>query len=99
MDDPQQRVYRSASQTMIMMSDIYLFLEPIIFIGEGEYNVNVLKEIKVSESYLGLDQDVRECQNEESLYNCTTREYLDALMEKCGCLPITIRISNEVLLL
>ena len=76
-----------------------MILEPIIFIGEGEYNVNVLKEIKVSESYLGMDQDVTECQNEESFYNCTTRKFMDTLIEKCGCLPITIRISNEVLLL
>ena len=72
--------------------------EPVIFIGEGEYNVNVLKEIKVSESYLGMDQGVTECQNEESFYNCTTRKFKDTLLEKCGCLPINIRISNEVLM-
>ena len=75
-----------------------MILEPVIFIGEGEYNVNVLKEIKVSESYLGMDQDVTECQNEESFYNCTTRKFMDTLIEKCGCLPINIRISNEVLM-
>ena len=75
-----------------------MILEPVIFIGEGEYNVNVLKEIKVSESYLGMDQDVTECQNEESFCNCATRKFMDTLIEKCGCLPINIRISNEVLM-
>ena len=74
------------------------FLEPVKLVGEGEYNLDALTQIEVTESYLGLDQDVRECQIEESLYNCTTRQYLDTLMEKCGCLPITIRISHEVLL-
>ena len=82
---------------MLYYINIFI-LEPVIFIGEGEYNVNVLKEIKVSESYLGMDQDDRKCQNEEPLYNCTTRRYLDNLMEKCGCLPFNIRISNKICL-
>ena len=33
--------------------------------GEGEYNLNVLKEIRVTESYLGLDKEFRGCQKEE----------------------------------
>ena len=30
-------------------------IEPVQLIGEGEYNVNDLKEIKVTEAYLGLE--------------------------------------------
>ena len=63
-------------------------------IGEGEYNLNALKEIKVTDDFLGLDQDVRQCQNEEPLTNCTTRHHLKTILEKCGCLPFNIR--NEV---
>ena len=33
--------------------------EPVRLIGEGNYNLNVLKEIDVTDSYLGLDQEVR----------------------------------------
>ena len=33
--------------------------------GEGEYNLNVLKEIQVTDSYLELDQNTRGCQNKE----------------------------------
>ena len=33
-------------------------------IGEGEYNLNALKQIKVTDDFLGMDQDVRQCQNE-----------------------------------
>ena len=66
-------------------------------IGDGEYNLDVLKNIETTESYLGLDQDVRGCQNEETIDNCTTRQYIDTLLEKCECLPYSIRLpSNKV---
>ena len=71
-----------------------IIAEAVELIGEGEYNLNSLKEITVTESYLGLDQDVRKCQNDEPLNNCTTRQYLDTFLGKCGCLPFNIR--NEV---
>ena len=64
--------------------------------GEGKYNLNALKEIDVTESYLGLDQDVRGCQNKESFHNCTTRKYIDTLRDKCGCIPLNIRLSDMV---
>ena len=66
------------------------------FIGDGEYNVNVMKEVEVTESYLGLDQKVRGCQKEESFHNCTTNHYFDSLLEKCACLPFKIRLSDKV---
>ena len=64
--------------------------------GEGEYNLNNLIEINGTESFFGLDQDVRECQNEEPTENCTTRRYLDTILRECGCLPFNIRTSNKV---
>ena len=51
----------------------------------------------VTESYLGLDQEERGCQNEETLDNCTSRQYYDTILVKCGCLPLHIRPS-EVLI-
>ena len=71
-------------------------LEPVTLIGEGEYNLNVLKEIKATDSYLGLDEDTRDCQNKEPFFNCTTREYLDTILGKCGCLPMKIGETNKV---
>ena len=63
--------------------------------GEGEYNLNVLKDIKVTESFLGLDKDVRGCQNDEPYDNCTTRHYLDTILNNCGCLPFMLRPSES----
>ena len=65
-----------------------------MLIGEGEYNVNVLAEIKATEPYLGLDQNIRECQNEEPYYNCTTRNYINNILRQCECLPLNIGVSN-----
>ena len=73
-----------------------IILEPVILNGEGEYNLNALIEVKVTESYLGLDGHARECQIEEPFYNCTTRHYINAILEQCGCLPLSIKLSKKV---
>ena len=75
----------------------YAFLkEPVMFNGEGEYNINGLKEMKVTDSFLDLDQGTRKCQNEEPFHNCTTKRYNNAYIEQCGCLPFNIKRSKEV---
>ena len=72
------------------------FTEPVSLLGEGEYNINVLKEIRATDSYLELDQNVRKCQNDEPLFNCTTRKYIEAVLFKCKCLPSNLRLVNKV---
>ena len=73
-----------------------LFSEPVKLIGEGKYNLNIMKDIKVTDSYLGLDMKHRGCQNEEPLDNCTTRHYIDTLLQQCGCLPLRIATFKNV---
>ena len=72
------------------------FLEPFKLVGEGEYNLNALTEIKVTDNFLDLDQKVKSCQNEESFDNCTNRQYQKTFLDECGCLPLSIRSSNKV---
>ena len=64
--------------------------------GEGEYNMNVLKEIKVTDSFLGLDAGTKGCQNEEPLQNCTTRHYIKSILKECGCLPLNMASVEKV---
>ena len=59
-------------------------------IGEGVYNLNTLKEIKVTDSFLDMDQDVIACQDVQPLDNCTTKHYMDSLLDECGCIPWNI---------
>ena len=61
-----------------------------MLIGEGEYNLNALKEVIVTDSYLGLDKNVRKCQNETIYEECLTRYHTNTIVKNCGCLPPTI---------
>ena len=65
-------------------------------LGEGEYNLNVLKESEVTDSFLGLSKEDRKCQNEEAYVKCTTRHYIDTMKKKCGCLPLSISLNDTV---
>ena len=61
-----------------------------------EYNLNNVKEIRVTKDFLGLDRDVINCQNLESIETCKTRTYIAALMTKCGCVQFSIRQPYQV---
>ena len=65
-------------------------IEPVELQGEGRYNLNDMKEIMVTDSYLDLDQTVRACQNKESLHSCSTRLHTAAFLAQCGCVPLNM---------
>ena len=72
-----------------------LCLEKLVLHGEGEYNLNVVKEIEVTDAYLGLDRETINCQNKESLQECQTRFYHETILAKCGCLPFNLWNNNN----
>ena len=64
--------------------------------GEGDYNLNVVKEMKVTNALLKLPLRDRSCQNIEPIENCTTRILIDKMNTDCRCLPLSIRVGNQV---
>ena len=61
--------------------------------GEGEYNLNILKEIIVTDSFLELENEIKNCQSyysKGSYDNCTTRYFVEQISINCGCLPYAI---------
>ena len=72
---------------------------PPIYVKIKEFYDNVLKEVEVTDSFLGLDKYKTECQDEEPFDNCTTRQYKDSLLRNCDCVPFAIRVSNQVVCL
>ena len=58
--------------------------------GEGEFDLNIIKEVDITESFMGLPFDDRKCQNEENFVDCTTRQQLRNILVNCGCLPMSI---------
>ena len=71
------------------------FTEPLELSLDMKYNLNVIKEITVTDSFLSLDKDVRGCQ-ELSFNECTTRKYTNKLIQKCQCLPFQIKLTEDV---
>ena len=61
-----------------------------------EYNLNNVKEVKVTNDFVGLDETTRKCQNEEDLMDCETRKLIDSLFQKCKCLPFSIIQDEKV---
>ena len=64
--------------------------------GEGQYNFLSLKEETVTESFMGLDRATIKCQNIETLDDCKTRLYVENMRQKCGCLPLYLKLSKKV---
>ena len=59
-----------------------------------KYNLNVMKEISVTDSFLSLDETIRGCQD-ELFEECTNRMYKNALINECQCLPFQIRLEDD----
>ena len=66
------------------------FLDPVRFYGEGQYNLHSLKEIIVTDSFMGLERDARNCQNMETYNDCITSQYIEKIRNKCDCLPLSL---------
>ena len=45
---------------------------------------------------MGLDGGTRKCQNVETYDDCKTNLHVDYLNKECGCLPLSLRLFEEV---
>ena len=59
------------------------------------YNLNNVKDMKVTEDFLTLDEKIRNCQISETFLNCKTRKFMDRLRNQCDCLPFNLIKENE----
>ena len=59
--------------------------------GEAGYGLGGLKEVEVTEWFLGMERAVTQCQQGETLAACQTRRYRAAAEEQCGCLPFSLK--------
>ena len=62
-------------------------------IGEGEYNLNALREIRVTKSFLEMEEMDRGCQIVETIQDCSTRHHINSLTEECICLPLSLGLQ------
>ena len=73
-----------------------MILDPVRLFGEGQYNLNNIKEISVTDSFMGFDRETRKCQTIETYNDCKTRLHVENLRQECGCLPLSLRMSEKV---
>ena len=66
------------------------YLDPVTLSGIGEFDLNIIKQVDVTDSFMGLPMEDRNCQNEENFVDCTTRHHLENVLSNCGCLPMSI---------
>ena len=74
------------------------YLEPIDLDIGNEYNLNVIKEITATSSFLSMDRNVKICQVNETFDECVTRKYIEGFIKKCKCLPLDLRLTEKVFL-
>ena len=67
------------------------FLVPLFLTGENHYSLTAVKNIRVTDSFMMLDQSVRKCQTKEPLHECRTKKYLELVNKTCGCLPFSVK--------
>ena len=65
---------------------------------DTKYNLNVIKEITATSSFLSMDRNVRKCQDDKTFDDCVTIKYIDNLIKKCNCLPLDLRLTEKVFL-
>ena len=59
------------------------------------FNLNVLKEVEVTDAYLGMNIEKRNCQIKEPFDDCTTRTIVENILNECMCLPLDIGHINK----
>ena len=63
-------------------------LDRVIFLGEGNYGVSDVKQVKVTESYLGLGPN---CQTGQNKADCIIWRHLERILATCHCAPFSLK--------
>ena len=63
-------------------------LKPFIGNGGGSYKMTAVKDIVGSKVFLKSLENRGECQNEETLSECASKQFIDGGLKKCNCIPL-----------
>ena len=67
---------------------IMFHLDRVAFLGEGNYGVRDVKQVKVTESYLGLGPN---CQTGQNKADCIIWRHLERILATCHCAPFSLK--------
>ena len=76
------------------------FEEPLKLYGEGNYALTSVKEVVVTDSFLSMKAETRNCQVDELYEDCETEEFLKKTRKFCSCIPANLidETNKEVML-
>ena len=71
---------------------------PVVLYGEGNYALTDIKEIKVTEEFLGLDPTITDCESQQFRTDCRAAEYQERIATSCSCAPLNLKhfFSHQV---
>ena len=70
---------------------LQLLSDPLKLPLESTYNLNSVKTVTVSEDFLTLDENIRQCQDMEQYDDCSTKHFVEQLLNACKCLLTNCR--------
>ena len=62
-------------------------IHPFTGHGGGQYIITSVKQMTTTADFDNFPDDVKKCQNEESLDECSNKKILEGVVKFCGCLP------------
>ena len=74
-------------------NEIFYFSDPIplVLSGGGHYGLTDIKDVRVSQEFVGLGEAVTQCQTKEAGADCLTRKHQETVLATCGCSPFSLR--------
>ena len=69
--------------------------EPLKLYGEGNYALTSVKEVVVTDSFLSMKAETRNCQVDELYEDCETEEYLERVRTVCSCIPVNLMTEER----
>ena len=64
---------------------------PIILDGEGHYALTDIKDIRVTEDFVGLGEKITKCQTKGFRTDCVSRKHREQVLQSCKCSPVNMR--------
>ena len=80
-----------SSRKRLDLTTSYVDPVPLKLFGEGNYAITDIKEVKVTEEFLGLDTAIRGCHRNSELEHCETKTYIEKAKRHCHCIPSHLR--------
>ena len=68
-----------------------MFLAPFHGYGGGNYKLTSVTEVKVTEEFLGFDEETKKCQNKTRVHDCQQEKFLFDFTQKCQCIPYHLK--------